>query len=352
MPTLSLIIAGRMLPSLLLLLLLTCSSSAAAANNSSPAIFLSVCVDTQTQNAQAFDVNFVDAMEKIYQNVTTSGFATSSSGSNLTVYGLGQCFNYLSPVNCQLCYSQSRVKLPHCLPSTAGRIYLDGCFLEYADKNVSSHAVDSADAYACGNTTVDKSLQLQFVNRTSDLVISLSMAYQEKEYYQVGSVQVSPDLTVYGMAQCWRSLNASGCRNCLEKGRDNILDRCFPSMEAKAMNAGCFLRYSTEPFYLHETVNDSGSHWSSAKRSVIIAVTTILGALIVVGLVLLWKKRGSAFSYSEGVSARNKKFMKSIIKSHLSYKYDDLCKATSNFSQNNKLGQGGFGAVYKWLHGS
>lgn len=88
------------------------------------------------------------------------------------------------------------------------------------------------------------------------------------DYYQVGSVQVAPELKAYGMAQCWRSLNATGCKECLEKGRESIVGKCLPADDGKAMNAGCFLRYSTEPFYL--SANTSAGRDSSGTLLVIL----------------------------------------------------------------------------------
>jgi serine/threonine protein kinase len=39
--------------------------------------------------------------------------------------------------------------------------------------------------------------------------------------------------------------------------------------------------------------------------------------------------------------------IRAIAASHLSFKYQELCTATDEFSQINKLGQGGYGSVYK-----
>lgn len=169
-------------------------------------------------------------------------------------------------------------------------------------------------------------------------------AESKVDYYQVGSAQVTPELTVYGMAQCWRSLNATGCRECLEKGRRNIVGNCLPADDAKAMNAGCFLRYSTNPFYLKVESGGSGGG-SSGKRTAIIVVTVVLGALVVIGIYFLWWKRRVASQQDD--EGENQEIIRSITKSHLSFKYEDLIKATDNFNQNNKLGQGGYGAVYK-----
>ncbi|KAG0478333.1 hypothetical protein HPP92_013052 [Vanilla planifolia] len=339
-----------MVPILLFLLLLSTSPSTADSDNFSPTIFLSVCGRAETQTPGPFDVQFVDAMEKIYVNISTDGFATSfSSSGNLTVFGLGQCFSYLSPVNCQLCYSESRVKLPHCLPATTGRIYLDGCFLEYSDRNISADSVDPADAFSCSNDTVSDP---SFARLTEKLVQNLTVAASRaKDYYALGSVAVTPGLTAYAMAQCWSSLNSSGCKGCLEKGRQSIVDQCLSAAadDGKSMNAGCFLRYSNEPFYLLARGDDGGGG-SSARRTAIITVTTVLGAVLLVGMgFLIWRSRRSDYRHGNGDLGENHEIIRSITKSHLSFKYEDLSKATDNFSQSNKLGQGGYGAVYKGI---
>lgn len=71
-------------------------------------------------------------------------------------------------------------------------------------------------------------------------------------------------VSVYGMAQCWRSLNASGCRECLESARASAV-KCLPATDGKALNAGCFVRYSTEPFYLAASSSGGGSSGISSS---------------------------------------------------------------------------------------
>lgn len=52
-------------------------------------------------------------------------------------------------------------------------------------------------------------------------------------------------VSVYGMAQCWKSLSREECRECLEKAGSEVR-KCLPAREGKALNAGCFLWYSPE----------------------------------------------------------------------------------------------------------
>ncbi|XP_072975521.1 cysteine-rich receptor-like protein kinase 2 [Typha angustifolia] len=330
---------------ILLLLLLTISSSKSD-DSTSPAIIATICGKNQSKDAEAFDVNFVNAMEIIFQNITKSGFGVSVSGNSNIVYGLGQCFNYLSPTDCQLCYAQSRLKLPHCLPATDSRIYLDGCFLRYSDHNVSTEAIDASDTYVCGNSTASMPNSTQLDNLVTTLLNNLtSRAYASEDYYQVGSSIVSQGVMVYGMAQCWRSLNATGCKDCLENAKKNVV-KCLPAEDGKAMNAGCFMRYSKDPFYLTGTSGNGGS--SSVRKKLGIALGLTAVALAVVGLVVLWLKMRSKTSSTDDVDGSGE-IIRSIAASSLNFKYEDLRKATDYFNQNNKIGQGGYGSVYKGI---
>ncbi|XP_073003795.1 cysteine-rich receptor-like protein kinase 2 [Typha latifolia] len=334
-----------MKPILLSLLLFVFSSAFfSIADDTSPAIIATVCGKNQSSDVQVFDVNFVNAMEIIHQNITSHGFGTSVSGTSNPVFGLGQCFNYLSSINCQLCYAESRVKLPHCLPKLDSRIYLDGCFLRYADHDMFDDATDGSDTSVCENSTAPTSNTTRFGDIATELLSNLtSTTYGNKDYYQVGSALIlSSGLTVYGMAQCWRSLNETGCRDCLKSAKYSVV-KCLPAADGKALNAGCFVRYSTDPFYLSPA---SGTDGSSGRRHWIIALALTIAVLALIASSIIWWKMRSRTDSTKGLDDSNE-IIRTISASHLSFRYEDLTKATDNFNQINKIGQGGYGSVYK-----
>ncbi|KAJ3676069.1 hypothetical protein LUZ60_003481 [Juncus effusus] len=319
--------------------------SLSLSDNNSPTIFNTICSSNQSSNAQQFDVSFVSTMEIIYENITKTGFGSAVTGNNTIlspqVYGLGQCFNYLSMTDCQLCYAESRVKLPHCLPSTDARIYLDGCFLRYSDSDFFTEAVDLSDNFTCGNSSYNG---LGFKNVTEVLVKNLTEKASNASmgFYQIGSADVASNSKVYGMAQCWKTLNESGCKECLSNARQNVL-KCVPATDAMAMNAGCFVRYSTDLFYLSDSSGGSGS---STRRKVIVALASIIAVLAAIGIFILWAHWRSKSNSTRDTDGSNE-IIRSISASNLSFKYEDLKSATDNFNQINKLGQGGYGSVYK-----
>ncbi|KAF8394672.1 hypothetical protein HHK36_020888 [Tetracentron sinense] len=311
------------------------------------------CSTTQATNPEPFDVNFVDAMEIISQQIADTGFGFAVSGYNTPdrVYGLGQCFNYLSSIDCRLCYAESRVKLPLCLPATAAQVYLDGCFLRYGDYNFSQEIFDDLDTYICGSSSKNIDDKILFKEITNGLIRNLTLeAYEDRDYYKEGNVTVSLGVSVYGIAQCWRSVNKSGCKECLEIASQNIVN-CLPGSAGRALNSGCFVRYSTEPFYVEASQLKSSSSSSVLRRRLGAALGSIFAAVVVIGGAILWRMRVS----SRGTDYRNMdgslEIPRHISESRLSFKYDDMRRATNDFDIGKQIGQGGHGSVYKiWGH--
>ncbi|KAL5230985.1 hypothetical protein ABZP36_029761 [Zizania latifolia] len=319
------------------------TAAAATDAGATPVILATVCGNTAAPNPEGFDVSFVNTMELIYQNVTRSGFGVAASGLGAdAVFGLGQCFGYLSPTDCQLCYAQSRVKLPHCLPATGGRIYLDGCFLRFAPDNFTAVASDANDTAVCSNATVSAPA---FAAAAAVLVQNVTAAAPgARDYYYRASASAGP--RVYAAAQCWRSLNASACRACVASARDRVVRQCLPrATEGYGLNAGCVVRYSTQPFFLQANAGGGGS--SSNRHIIIVVIASVFSALAVLGIAFVWAKMRDRRNDHHDDMDGSSEIVRAIAASHLSFKYEELRKATEDFDQINKLGQGGYGSVYK-----
>lgn len=68
----------------------------------------------------------------------------------------------------------------------------------------------------------------------------------------------------YALGQCWNTVNSTGCGVCLEDAWREVR-KCLPAAEGRALNAGCYLRYSTRNFFggMESAKNGDSEHLTS-----------------------------------------------------------------------------------------
>ncbi|CAK9182768.1 unnamed protein product [Ilex paraguariensis] len=206
-----------------------------------------MCGNQPEHNSTIYVPNFVATMENISEQMRTSGFGVAVTGSGLdTNYGLAQCYGDLSLLDCVLCYAEARTVLPQCFPVNGGRIYLDGCFMRAENYSFFEEYTGPGDRVLCGNTTQKSST---FQESARQAVLQAVSDAPNNNNYARSQVAVSGAVneSAYVLADCWRTLNASACRTCLENASSSIL-RCLPWSEGRALNTGCFMRYSETNF--------------------------------------------------------------------------------------------------------
>ncbi|KAM7487287.1 hypothetical protein LguiB_024771 [Lonicera macranthoides] len=302
-----------------------------------------MCGNQPEHNATVYVPNFVATMENISEQMRTSGFGVAVTGSGLdTNYGLAQCYGDLSLLDCVLCYAEARTVLPQCFPFNGGRIYLDGCFMRAENYSFFEEYSGPGDRALCGNTT-RKNSAFQETARQAVLQ-AVSDATNNNNYARLqAAVSGTANESAYVLADCWRTLNPSSCRSCLENASASILG-CLPWSEGRALNTGCFLRYSNSNFLNPEP----GSGHSRGRIIVIIVAIVSSVVVFLVGTVIavyIWKHR--EIQKKRRGSNDAEKMVKTLHDSSLNFKYSTIDKATGSFDDANKLGQGGFGTVYK-----
>ncbi|KAJ8758969.1 hypothetical protein K2173_003207 [Erythroxylum novogranatense] len=293
-------------------------------------------------NSTIFVPNFVATMENISEQMRSSGFGVALTGSGPDQnYGLAQCYGDLSLLDCVLCYAEARTILPQCYPFNSGRIFLDGCFMRSENYSFFEQYKGPEDKAVCGNATQKTSTFQESARQAVSLAVA--SAPNNKGYARAQVPVSGTNESANVLAQCWRTLNASSCTACLENASSSILG-CLPWSEGRALNTGCFMRYSDRDFLNKE--QSSGS----SRGTVIVIVVSVVSSLVVIAVgsaigVYVWKHR--YIQKKRKGSNDAEKLVKILYDSSLNFKYSTLEKATGSFDDANKLGQGGFGSVYK-----
>lgn len=230
--------------------------------------------NSSADSGAALAVNFVPAMDNLSNQVDQNGFgaAVAGTGPN-SFYALSQCFEDLSPVDCQLCFSEIRSLLPKCYPDTGGSIFLDGCFGRYENYSFFNEIFDSNDGNVCSYrknssrpTSFGKVVQVVVGKVTSEAIT--------KQGFAVGSASDS-ESQVYALAQCWENLNKTLCSSCLVAAASSIVS-CAPATEGRAVYAGCFVRYSTELFWnTNQTASNSSGMIQTLDVSYLLSLITL-----------------------------------------------------------------------------
>ncbi|XP_038682872.1 cysteine-rich receptor-like protein kinase 1 isoform X2 [Tripterygium wilfordii] len=285
-------------------------------------------------------------IKQVANHLSGSYFVATPSPA---IYGMAQCHRDLSPVDCQVCFSEGRVKLPKCLPSSSARIFLDGCFLRYDNYSFFNEATDPKYDYVnCSSSKevlTDKSLLMDFNSKVAQVIKNVTETAVVNKGFAVSEVRGGV-VAVYALAQCWTTLDADSCRLCLNLAGSK-LRQCKPGAGGRALYAGCYMRYSTERFFNIAVDTEEGPDKDSYKGIIIGIVLSAVAFVLLasfgayIGYKRLSEKKKDQNSIRQALASSNR--------SSLNFKYEALEKATDYFNESRKLGQGGAGSVFKGI---
>nr|XP_043613992.1 cysteine-rich receptor-like protein kinase 2 isoform X2 [Erigeron canadensis] len=299
-------------------------------------------------NQTLFIPNFVRAMEITSTQMRTSHNVTITVGTGPNKnYALTQCYGDLSSEDCLLCYAAIRTYIPGCYPQSGGRIYLDGCYMRLQNYSFFEEYKGPNDTIVCENTTTKGIL---FQESTREAVANaVTDALRYDNYFSRQEVAVAgTNKSVYVLAECWKTLSPSSCRACLVNASEWIT-KCLPWSEGRALNTGCIMRYSDTNF-LNPVPVQSSSRSSNHKGKIITITVSVVSSVVVLAVALmifLYISKRRYIKQKRKGSFNAEKLAKILTDSSLNFKYSTIEKATGNWDESNKLGQGGFGTVYK-----
>ncbi|KAK1386349.1 cysteine-rich receptor-like protein kinase 2 [Heracleum sosnowskyi] len=297
--------------------------------------------------------NFNSNFNKTFGNIRNqlSGNIHFATALSLDVFGLAQCRNYLSTGDCIACFDAGVNRITRSCPAYDGaHIVLEGCFLRYEAHNFFSEYTEQDNSGVC-STNRSVSQATAFNQVVQGLLPDLVAATPKmNNVYAATTRQVfdgGATATVYAVAQCIETISKSDCQSCLTTAYNNIRD-CPPEADGSAINMRCFIRYSNTSFFAENQITNIAQYLkgggSSMKTAIIGAVVGGLSFLLLILLFFLWNRlRMSKKAGNGNISGINN------LQGPLIYSYKDLKAATKNFSLEYKVGEGGFGDVYKGI---
>ncbi|KAH1152122.1 hypothetical protein GYH30_045560 [Glycine max] len=279
-----------------------------------------------------------------------------------TVYGLFMCRGDLPSQLCQQCVLNATHRISSvCNSLQEGIIWYSHCMLRYSNRNFFSEVEESPNFDMLNLTSSSTSIipgQDYFTFTLSDTIVKLAKdAGDAADKYVTKSLKLTGSQTLYTLVQCTQDLSSEGCRTCLKDINGKIPWFRLGSVGGRVLYPSCNLRFELFPFYRgrgEETPSPMPGNPSTPglqeKRKVrlrtkifIIVPTIVSVTLFFLGYYLVKRKarKSNKSKLEENFGPEG------VTLEPLQYNLAVIEAATSNFSNDNRIGKGGFGEVYK-----
>ncbi|XP_031486818.1 cysteine-rich receptor-like protein kinase 44 isoform X2 [Nymphaea colorata] len=306
-----------------------------------------------------YQTNLKQLFTTLAANGPATGFNVTTVGQPPNqVYGLVFCRGDVSADDCRKCISDAGTQFTSLCPlQKEGTIWLDYCSLRYSNVSFFRVRDDEINYNWDSDNNTDP---VKYTNMAVSLLNNLSSQATAGGFglmFSTGVSSFNESFKIYGLVQCTRDLTIADCKTCLAKAAGFIPRCCSSQLGAIAFSKTCYTRYDSYQFFSSGTsapslnptsplasppVNLVGPSRGSGNRNLLVIVLSVLvpwAVLISVVCCGVLARKLKAGKHKANAGIPNGEF--------LIFELDTIKAATNNFSQEKKLGEGGFGPVYK-----
>ncbi|KAL2324339.1 hypothetical protein Fmac_023397 [Flemingia macrophylla] len=323
------------------------------ATEAAPTYASDVCTgDSYYRPNTTYATNLRLLLSSLVSNVTLHGgfyLTNISLGNPGEVKGLFLCRGDVTPAVCQDCVAAAAENITHrCTNQTEAIIWYDECLLRYTNLTYFNHIVPSITLENVQSVPdSDASRFNDLLGSTLNGVVQEAVNSLSGNMFATKEANFTSSIKLYTLAQCTPDLSSFDCNMCLTGA---ITPLGNGKRGARNLLPSCNLRYELYPFYNVSAVstNPRLPPPSSGKSSISIIVAIIVPIVVVVVLFIV----GICF-LRKRASKKYNTFVQDSIPDDLtdveSLQFDlaTVEAATKGFSDENKIGQGGFGVVFK-----
>ncbi|EYU44078.1 hypothetical protein MIMGU_mgv1a002897mg [Erythranthe guttata] len=270
--------------------------------------------------------NLNTLLSSLSPNLNDTGFysASSSGGQPDRAYATAVCRTDIQLDTCRTCVQNGTVELLGLCPYQKQAIlWREFCTIRYSDEPVFGIRADSPAVLL--RNTMNASGAAQFKEDLRTLIDDLrSQAASGGSLVKVAAGNISgPDFqTIFGMLQCSPDLSADDCDGCLISAAQYIPGCCDGSRGVRILAPSCNLRYEISPYYNITRIRQ---------------VQQIVSPPVAAPPPPPPPPSTPSPTTDDDMSTAES----------LQYDLGRIRVATDDFSDANKLGEGGFGIVYK-----
>ncbi|KAH7569241.1 hypothetical protein JRO89_XS06G0128700 [Xanthoceras sorbifolium] len=301
------------------------------------------------------------------------GFYNFSAGQNSDkVNAIALCRGDVNLDACRSCINDSISQLTQICPNQKEAIgWYDYCMLSYSNRTIFG-VKDTSRIFYMWNTRNVSSVD-QFNQVLTTLLESLrsrAASGSSLRKFATGNATAPDFKTLYALVQCTPDLSKEECSDCLVSVTGLIPECCDGKEGGRVIGPSCNLRFEIYRFYaptaddeltppspppllapppppninttITEGTNTSGKDNNTSRTVVIIVFPAVTFTILIICICIFFRIRKSKKKIETSKAPDEIGTVES-----LQYDFNTIRVATNNFSDENKLGRGGFGVVYK-----
>ncbi|XP_030491293.2 cysteine-rich receptor-like protein kinase 10 isoform X1 [Cannabis sativa] len=315
-----------------------------------------------------FSSNLTILLDTLSSKAVVNSFYNESSDG---LHGLFLCRGDVSINACQNCVINATQELKsHCLTNKTAIVWFEHCMVRYSSTNFFGKEQILPNLRLCN--TKGHTSQTD-VDAFSLMYPIITEASNSDTMFKANNFAPNNNESEkrYGLVQCTRDIDAAQCSHCLGQLMEKIRNSsCLGKNGWRILAPSCKLRYELYPFYELPPQappsapepkpgdKDTGKGGNGTTNKIIISVSSIAAFAAVLGLCYCLYIRNKnrdkdnstriLLPNSDGFSGRGFHGTDEDHSGEMHYfNLSSIMAATNNFSDANKLGEGGFGPVYK-----
>ncbi|KAM7490245.1 hypothetical protein LguiA_033166 [Lonicera macranthoides] len=330
----------------------------------------SVCPNTTTYTYNStYQTNLNLLLSSLSSNSTNNGtvFSTFTAGQIPpdVAYGLFLCRGDLDAPTCRDCVATATREITtRCPNHKSAVVWYDECMLRYNNSSFFSTVADDPVVYIANTGDIVGMEQVQFqqvLGNTMDELVKMASTDSPNDQFVKGFATREANFTssqrLYGFVQCTLDLSNEECKSCLRIAISHLQLFNTTTDGGKVLHPSCNIRYEIFPFY-HQLASPAlapfpspfkrprgGERKISPTTIIAIAISIIASVLLsVIGCCYILRKLKKSY---DAVTKETVNAIEITDVRSLQFDLGTIQAATNNFSNENKIGQGGFGMVYK-----